>query len=426
MATWLIGGALKAQPNREVRIMDKKGKSIVLYKESHALIIWVGDYKAWSKLINVEREANDVKAVLVRQGFNVRMVGNPTGQSIMSEVQDFIATYGYKRDNRLVIFYTGHGDTRNRDKGYLVPVDAPDPTLDETDFLRKAVSMEQVMTWARNIESKHVLFVFDSCFSGTVFKTKSKMKLDDSYIRTVIDKPVRQFLAAGDAGQKVPAKSVFTPLLVRALKGEADFSKDGYVTGSELGLFLTQKLPGYTNNSQSPQYGKIRDVELDQGDIVFRPPPEPVPTIIPEPPSYCNQSTRNQTTYWLCASKQTWYQADLTCKKSGSSLVLIEDEDEDAFLFKQIQRYSLGDTWIGLTDQETENYWTWNNDNPLAYSNWDKNPPNNEPNNGMGNFQGGEDCAVIMNKQPGRESKWDDRPCNLEGYTYNFICRFSQ
>jgi Lectin C-type domain/Trypsin-like peptidase domain len=140
-------------------------------------------------------------------------------------------------------------------------------------------------------------------------------------------------------------------------------------------------------------------------------------------PSDCNKITRNQTEYLFCNSKKTWYEADQACTSYGYSLAFIGDKDEDAFLFKQMQNSSFVDTWIGLTDQDHENYWTWRNGSRALYTNWDKDEPNN---GGKGNILGGENCAVIMNKQSGRESKWDDRPCNLEGYAYGFICKSSQ
>ena len=263
---------LNAQSNsKAIEITDKDGKPTIIYKESHALVIWAGNYKHWSRLNNVEAEAKDVVKTLEQRGFKVTTIGNPTGEELRSAIKNFIDNYGYKPDNRLVIFFTGHGYTRNRTKGYLVPVDARDPTSrrNEQDFLRVALPMQQIITWARLIEAKHVLFVFDSCFSGTVFKAKAPPKPGEAYIRDIIAKPVRQFIAAGDVDQEVPAKSIFTPLFIRGLEGEADYTRDGYVTGSELGVYLTQRLPDYTQ-SQSPQYGKIRDVDLDRGDIVFR------------------------------------------------------------------------------------------------------------------------------------------------------------
>lgn len=67
----------------------------------------------------------------------------------------------------------------------------------------------------------------------------------------------------------VPATSLFTQLLIRGLDGAADINSDGYGTGSELGEYLPQQMATYST-TQNPQYGKIRDPRLDEGDIVFR------------------------------------------------------------------------------------------------------------------------------------------------------------
>jgi len=117
------------------------------------------------------------------------------------------------------------------------------------------------------MEAKHALFLFDSCFSGTVFKAKALPKMPRQ-ISQMAELPVRQFITAGSADETVPAKSVFTPAFVDALRyGLADLYKDGYVTGEELGLYLKNKVPEHT--AQTPQYGKIIDYELSRGDFVF-------------------------------------------------------------------------------------------------------------------------------------------------------------
>jgi len=261
-----------AQAQRNyLTVKDANGKEVIVYQESHALVIWAGDYKNWGKLNNVQNEAKDVVRELQKQGFQVRVIANPNGNQLSTGIKNFIDDYGYLLNNRLVIFFAGHGHTRQQTKGYLVPVDAPDPIVDERGFLKAALSMEQINSWASQMEAKHVLFVFDSCFSGTIFKQRSNGDdARDAYIRDVMNKPVRQFLTAGDANEKVPAKSVFTPLFLRALEGEADYTKDGYVTGRELGLYLTQNLTNYTKGNQHPQFGTILDPNLDRGDIVFR------------------------------------------------------------------------------------------------------------------------------------------------------------
>ena len=127
--------------------------------------------------------------------------------------------------------------------------------------------MNRILTWSREIEAKHALFLFDSCFSGTVFKAKALPKIPP-HISDVTSRPVRQFISAGSAGEEVPANSVFTPSFVRAVRGEGDLDRDGYVTGTELGMYFHKKVLSY-NTGQHPQYGKIRDPDLDEGDFVF-------------------------------------------------------------------------------------------------------------------------------------------------------------
>ncbi len=246
------------------------GKKISLYKESHALLIGVSDYtNGWPDLEGIPAELREVEKSLLKHGFKVTKVINPNNRELQSAYENFIDQYGYDDENRLLFFFSGHGYSRkNGKKGYLVPTDAPDPRKDIKGFLRKALNMSRILNWSREIESKHAMFLFDSCFSGTIFKTKALPKVPP-HISSITAKAVRQFITAGSAGEEVPANSVFTPSVVKALRGEADLNRDGYVTGTELGMYLHQKVLSY-NGSQTPQYGKIKDPELDEGDFVFR------------------------------------------------------------------------------------------------------------------------------------------------------------
>ena len=280
---------------------DDKGSVLVGYAESHALVIWAGEYRNpfWKKLNNLREEANQVVRALGSHGFQVSVVANPTSTELRSSIDAFIQRHGFKPDNRLVIYFAGHGWTRKGDLGYLVPVDAPDASsLDgDLEFAKRALSMEQILSWSRQMEAKHVLFIFDSCFSGAIFKVRGVSR-PPTYLERKISRPVRQFLTAGDANELVPAKSIFTPLMIRGLNGDADLNQDGYITGSELGDYLPQSMATYIS-SQNPQYGKIRDPALDEGDIVFRSPvrsplspaPTPVPAPTPENPATLRSPT---------------------------------------------------------------------------------------------------------------------------------------
>lgn len=250
-------------------IKDSTGKTVGLYKGSYALVLGIADYSAgWPKLPSVIEETKQIEQILTENGFAVTRVLNPDNNALENAFKLFIEKYGYDKNNRLLFFFSGHGYSRKKGaKGYLVPTNAPDPRKDEKGFLRKALPMSQILAWCRQIEAKHTMFLFDSCFSGTIFKSKALPEIPP-HISEITSRPVRQFITAGDAGEEVPAKSVFAKSFIRGLQGEADLSRDGYITGSELGMYLRDKVL-YYQSGQTPQYGKIRDPDLDEGDFVF-------------------------------------------------------------------------------------------------------------------------------------------------------------
>ena len=250
---------------KALRAQTSEGKSIELYAGSHALLIGASRYSVWSELPSIGSELDEVARALEETGFEVHRLEDPDASSLKRGIEDFINSYGYDPENRLLFYFSGHGFTVG-DKGFLLPVDIPLPD-DRQDFRRKALPMTQVLAWAKDMEAKHVLFVFDSCFSGSVFKSKNMPSAEERYIRDATARPVRQFITAGSANEEVPATSTFTPAFVSAIRGEGDLNKDGYITGSELGVHLAQLVPRFVD--QTPQYGKIREYDLSRGDFVF-------------------------------------------------------------------------------------------------------------------------------------------------------------
>ena len=133
---------------------------------------------------------------------------------------------------------------------------------------RKSVDMESLVTQAKRIQARHVLFVFDSCFSGTILNAGRNQEQPEN-ISYSIQQPVRQFITAGSANEGVPDKSVFKQAFLNLIEGRArQPAPDDYITGEELGFYLKYQVPKY-NKAQHPQYGKINDPNLDQGDFVF-------------------------------------------------------------------------------------------------------------------------------------------------------------
>src|SRR5262245_476248 len=156
-----------------VRLKGQSGQMESLYDESHALVIGVSEYASgWHNLPSVVSDVIAVGSVLKNQGFNVRTVLNPTYEAMDRAIRDFISECGQKDRNRVLLYFSGHGHTEElkdgRDVGYIVPADAPVPADDPQRFNRRAISMDEIESFAKKIKAKHALFVFDSCFSGTI------------------------------------------------------------------------------------------------------------------------------------------------------------------------------------------------------------------------------------------------------------------
>ncbi len=261
---------------------------IKLYKGSYAMLVGASEYRAgWPRLPGVKKDIPAVKAALERHGFQVTVVLDPTRNQLLQAYDNFINKYGLAEDNRLLFYFAGHGYTNKmsygEEMGYIVPVDAPNPYRDLTGFMQFGIDMQRIEGYAKRINSKHAIFLFDSCFSGSLFALSRAVPASITYKTT---RPVRQFITSGSAEEEVPDRSVFREQFVAALDGEADVNKDGYVTGSELGIFLQDTVINYSKSTQHPQYGKIRNRNLDKGDFVFQiaaaPPPDiPTPVAVP-------------------------------------------------------------------------------------------------------------------------------------------------
>jgi formylglycine-generating enzyme required for sulfatase activity len=195
---------------------------------------------------------------------------NPDNIALQNAFNSFIADYGQNPESRLLIYFAGHGYTKKMaygdNLGYILPANCPNPETNPNDFQIRAMPMGQIELFATQIQAKHALFMFDACFSGSVFTPSREVPEVITYKTT---RPVRQFITSGSADETVPDKSIFRRQFIAAINGEADYNKDGFVTGTELGDFLQTQVINYSKNSQHPQFGKIQNPNLDKGDFVF-------------------------------------------------------------------------------------------------------------------------------------------------------------
>jgi hypothetical protein len=254
-------------------VKTKEGEKIELYKGAYAFIVGNGNYKkgGWDPLPGALRDVDEVANALKGMGYKVTLKKDLDRNSFIKAFAEFSVKNGRDKDNQLLFYYAGHGHTEkmanDEELGYLVMVDAPDPKSDPVGFTLASVDMQFIVTQVKLIKSKHVLFIFDSCFSGTILNLRARVVPE--HVSDSVKYDVRQFITAGRANEKVPDRSVFKDAFLDLLEGrDKEPIDDGYITGKELGLYLKQKVPQY-NPQQHPQYGKIKDPKLDKGDFVF-------------------------------------------------------------------------------------------------------------------------------------------------------------
>jgi len=248
-----------------------KGETVTAYQHSFALVVGVTNYQnGLPPLPGVSMDMARVKQSLENQGFKVILILDPTLEELDVAFSDFINRYGQDVETRLLFYFAGHGYTiktkLGEELGYIVPVNAPNPARDPVAFQNMAMEMSQIDIYTKRIQAKHVLFLFDACFSGSLFTTGIGLPLP---LNNKALLPVREFITSGTSDEQVPDKSIFCSQFLSGLEGEADIDKDGYVTGTELGTFLQYRVINYSYETQHPQFGKIRNPNLDKGDFIF-------------------------------------------------------------------------------------------------------------------------------------------------------------
>lgn len=236
------------------------------YASSYALVIGNDNYtQGWPKLEGAINDAKLVADALSQQGYEVETLYDANSETLQNALRQFFIVKGKEKDSRLLLWYAGHGQTMNNE-GFIVPTDSP--AKEDESFKLSAIHMRDFGSWVRLAEAKHVLAIFDSCFSGTVF---SQERAAPPAISRAVSHPVRSFITSGDADQPVLDNGMFRDLFIRAINGDenSDLNGDGYLTASELGYFISDRVTNVTNALQTPRYGKLMDRNYNQGEFVL-------------------------------------------------------------------------------------------------------------------------------------------------------------
>ncbi len=261
----------------EAEVTPRAGASF--YRKSHAVVVGINDYKSWPKLSYAVNDAKAVREVLVSKFLfppeNVTLLldHEATRERILTALGDTMGDGArVQRDDRLFVFFAGHGTTRQlpngKSLGYIVPVDADAKNLQGT-----AISMSNFEDISDEVPAKHIFFAMDACYSGLALTRGAAPAQSGDvgrYLAEVTRRTTREVLTAGGADEQVSDRgpnghSIFTWTLLQGLEGRADLNGDGYVTGSELGAYVAPAVSQISH--QTPAFGSL--VGSDGGEFVL-------------------------------------------------------------------------------------------------------------------------------------------------------------
>ena len=259
----------------------------------HAMVVGINRYTGQGptgKIPDLDgciNDANDIASQVVRLDRNVRVLGvrnEPvTRDSFFSAWKSMLSAA--RTGDTLLLTYSGHG-------GQL----AEACTGNETDRLDEALILTGLDVNQNRGNAEHiiddelaglwaeaaarglpVIFVADSCFSGTVYRAVELA--DRRRYRTIrayrlapggasrVSCQARQpedpanllFLAGSQEDQAVPemhlngvARGALSVAVARALQGGADTNRDGIITGDELTQFVLSYVESLADSNQHP------------------------------------------------------------------------------------------------------------------------------------------------------------------------------
>ncbi|HYL69693.1 MAG TPA: SUMF1/EgtB/PvdO family nonheme iron enzyme [Candidatus Dormibacteraeota bacterium] len=227
------------------------------------LIIGLSDYRdrSWPRLA-AARDAQRVRRLFLDRGVPAAAITlvEPEPEDANALTQALVR-FGESLPSaasqlRVVVYVAGHGYTADG-IGYLVPPTAPSPTADPAAFKIAALPLQTLLGRIAAFRARDILVILDACFSGLALESLPRERFPHPPDSSSTSPRVVQVITAGTAGQTVADDGLFAELVAAGLTGSADLNLDGWVSGTELGMYLRLRLTEATRGRQTPRFGNV-------------------------------------------------------------------------------------------------------------------------------------------------------------------------
>jgi TPR repeat protein len=150
-------------------VIETKNIETAPIGRNHFIGIGIDTYINCPQLYNCVLDISTIAGVLKdKYNFssnNIKLLFNKecTKANIFHTLKSYIEDLSL--DDNLVIFISGHGYyDKIIDEGYFIPCDGS-----FKNYLALGISNTEVLRFIRNIKSRHIFLIMDSCFSGSLF-----------------------------------------------------------------------------------------------------------------------------------------------------------------------------------------------------------------------------------------------------------------
>ena len=223
-----------------------------MYQKSIAVIIGIDDYENCSGVKYAVTGAQNVLEKFKQLGFDdvcVLLDREASKERIYYELYYKLASKSGPND-RVVIYFAGNsyedGSSNDLKRKFIIPANAK--TIPSPD---DEISLAFIKGVFERMNAKHVLCIFDACFSGLdrdLLNTQLNNGIYD--IESMANKRSLQFIMVNCAGKvsETESQGLLTSSFLKGLDGNADLDKDGFITGTELGMFIQSTSKPYQNS----------------------------------------------------------------------------------------------------------------------------------------------------------------------------------
>lgn len=282
------------------------------YRRKFAVVVGIDRYinPELSPLDNAVNDAREFSELLKTEfGFLAEDVlllidSDATKSRILGALDEWLSAKALQKDDALLWFFAGHGDSADGDPGAdggcLAPVDA------WHDDFESWISVPALKERLQRVPCRHRAVLLDCCYSGSLFRTprgqasvtststslsnhssdeasegarfgvsRLPISTEDSFLSTCLANPAFCGLSAGrmtpvSDGLGENRHSIFTSALMDVMRERANSSRQDHAfTFSQLAVQVQERVANASSSRQVPDWGVLDDRAA--GDFVFTP-----------------------------------------------------------------------------------------------------------------------------------------------------------